>query len=106
MNSDLFKEKVAERMEKDTMITLDDNTMYVLLDETEIDNKKYFFAVRVDNETKNPTTEFEIFEEEVEDGETYMTSLEEGPFKQAILIDFTNNYMYMIGEMMEQQEEE
>ena len=88
------------------MITLEDNATYVLLDETEIENKKYFFAVKIDEKTQNPTTEYEVFEEEIEDGETYMTTLEEGDFKQSILIDFTNNYMHMVGEMMEKGEKE
>ena len=91
-------------MEKDTMITLEDGSIYVLLDETYIDDKKYFFAVKIDNETQNPTTEYEIFEEEIEDGESYMITLEDGDFKQAILIDFTNNYMRMVGEVMEETE--
>ena len=89
-------------MEKDTMITLDDDTKYVLLDETEIEGNKYFFAVKIDKETENPTTEYEVFLEEVEDGESYMSALEESPAKQAILIDFTNNYMHMVGELMEE----
>lgn len=87
-------------MEKDTMITLEDGQSYVLLDETEINEKKYFFAVKIDNETQNPTTEYEVFEEEIEDGDTYMVTLDDGDFKQAILIDFTNNYMHMVGEVM------
>ncbi len=91
-------------MEKDTMITLDDDTMYVLLDETEIEGTKYFFAVKVDSETKNPTTEYEIFEEEVEDGDTYMSALDESDFKQAVLIDFTNNYMKMAGNIVDEYE--
>ena len=91
-------------MEKDTMITLEDGLTYVLLDETEINEKKYFFAVKIDNETQNPTTEYEVFEEEVEDGETYMVTLDDGDFKQAILIDFTNNYMHMVGDLMEETE--
>ena len=89
-------------MEKDTLITLEDGTSYVLLDETEIEGKKYFFSVKIDSETNNPTTEYEIFEEEVEDGDTYMVTLDDGDFKQAILIDFTNNYMHMVGELMEE----
>ena len=91
-------------MEKDTMITLEDGLTYVLLDETEINEKKYFFAVKIDSETQNPTTEYEVFEEEIEDGESYMITLEDGDFKQAILIDFTNNYMHMVGELMEETE--
>ena len=91
-------------MEKDTIITLDDNTKYALLDETEIDGTNYFFGVKLDNETENPTTEYEIFEEEIEDGDTYMSALEESDIKQSVLVNFTNNYMYMIGEMMENKE--
>ena len=91
-------------MEKDTIITLDDNTKYALLDETEIDGTNYFFGVKLDNETETPTTEYEIFEEEIEDGDTYMSALEESDFKQSVLVNFTNNYMYMIGEMMENKE--
>lgn len=91
-------------MEKDTIITLDDDTKYALLDETEIDGTNYFFGVKLDNETENPTTEYEIFEEEIEDEDTYMSALEESDFKQSVLVNFTNNYMYMIGEMMENKE--
>lgn len=93
-------------MEKDTIITLEDNTMYALLDDTEIEGKKYFFAVKLDNKTENPTTEYEVFEEEVEGEDVYMSILDESDYKQAILIDFTNNYMNMVGELMEQTEEE
>ena len=44
-------------MEKDTIITLEDETEYALLDESSIDDKKYFFAVKLDKTTGNPTTE-------------------------------------------------
>jgi len=89
-----------EKVEKETIITLDDNTKYALLDETEADNRKFYFAVKLDNATLNPTTEYEVFEEEIEDNVTYMTPLEEGNDKQAILLDFVNNYMHIVGEMM------
>ena len=101
---ELIEDFKQEYMEKDTIITLDDDTKYALLDETEIDGTNYFFGVKLDNETENPTTEYEIFEEEIEDGDTYMSALEESDFKQSVLVNFTNNYMYMIGEMMENKE--
>ena len=85
-------------MEKDMLVTLDDNTNYVLLDDTIIDDNKYFFAVRIDNETKNPTNEYEVFEEEIEDDDTYLSALEESEFKQAVMLDFLNNYMNSIDE--------
>ena len=90
-------------MEKDTIITLEDNSEYGLLDETVIDGRKFFFAVKVDK-NGNPLTEYEIFEEEIEDGETYMSILDDGDFKQAILIDFTNNYMNMVGSIMDKED--
>lgn len=82
-------------MEKDTIITLDDNSIYALLDETIIDEKKYFFAVKLDNK-KNPTTEYEIFECVVEDDETYMDLVSDDEFKESILVDFNNNYIKMV----------
>ncbi len=85
-------------MEKDMLVTLDDNTNYVLLDDTIIDDNKYFFAVRIDNETKNPTNEYEVFEEEIENDDTYLSALEESEFKQAVMLDFLNNYMNSIDE--------
>ena len=33
-----------------------------------------------------------------------MVTLDDDAFKQAILIDFTNNYMHMVGELMEESE--
>lgn len=91
-------------MEKDTIITLEDETSYALLDETIMDDKKYFFAVKLDNKTQNPTTEYEVFEEETEGEDVYMNALEESDFKQAILIDFTNNYMHMVEDLLEEKE--
>ena len=37
-------------MEKDMIITLDDDTSYALLDETTLQDKKYFFAVTSPNQ--------------------------------------------------------
>lgn len=89
-------------MEKDTIITLDDNTNYALLDETIIEGKKYFFAVKIDNESQNPTTDYEIFEEEQEGEDIYMNTLEDSEFKETVLIDFTNNYMKMVEELVDE----
>ena len=84
-------------MEKGTIITLDDNSEYALLDDTIINEKKYFFAVKVDI-NKNPTTSYEVFVEVYEDGEYFIDVLDESDFKQSILLDFSNNYMKKVGE--------
>ena len=102
MNND-----TSMKMEKDTMITLDDNTTYVLLDETEVEGSKYFFAVKIDEKTniyKNMLLA-RYFEEEVENGDTYMSALDESDFKQAIMIDFLNNYMGVVGDILDETEE-
>ena len=96
-------EREEKIMEKDTIITLEDNEKYVLLDKVELENANYFLALKL-TEDEQPTKEYEIFEEEIEDGESYMITLEDGDFKQAILIDFTNNYMHMVGELVEETE--
>ena len=85
-------------MEKDTIITLDDNVEYALLDKIIIDGKKYFFAIKLDKETKNPTTEYEIFEEEKENNEIYMNLVEDNEFKEMLFVEFTNNYINTIEE--------
>ena len=86
-------------MAKDMIITLDDDTSYALLDETTLQDKKYFFAVKLDDKN-NPTTSYEVFQEDYEDGEYYINTLDESDYKQALLIDFTNNYMEKVGELI------
>ena len=80
-------------MEKGTLITLDDNSEYALLDTVTIDKKKFYYAVKVDSTTGNPMSEHEIFEEYIDGDDVYMDIVEEGDFKQKIIVGFTNNYM-------------
>ena len=80
-------------MKKNSMITLEDGTKYVLLDESIVNDKKYFFAVEINKENEFPTTKYEVLEEVIENDEKYLDFLDECDFKQALLLDFTNNYM-------------
>ena len=91
-------------MEKDMIITLDDNTEYALLDETEVDGTKYFFAAKLDEEG-NPTNDFDVFEEYTEDGEVFMDTIEDETLKKALLVDFSNNYLNTVTDMMLEEEE-
>lgn len=88
-------------MEKDSLITLDDNTEYALIDETTLDNKKYFFAIKVDNTTKEPTDEYEIFIEEKDNNDIYMDIITDDTLKESLMVEFTNNYMNMIKDLKE-----
>lgn len=87
-------------MEKENIIVLDDDSKYMLLDETNIEEYKFFFAVKL-NENDEPTTQYEVFKEVLEEGEIYIDILDDSNYKQALLIDFTNNYMNKIGELIE-----
>ena len=44
-------------MKKDTIITLEDNEKYVLLDQVELENGKYFLALELD-ENEEPTRHY------------------------------------------------
>ena len=79
-------------MEKDTIITLDDNTKYALLDKVTKNKKKYFFAIKLDKDD-NPTTNYEIFELEEINNDSFMNLLEENELKESLFIEFTNNYI-------------
>ena len=78
-------------MEKDTIITLEDNEKYVLLDKVELENANYFLALQL-TEDEQPTRHYEIFEEEIEDGESYMDIVEDQTLKETLMVNFTLNY--------------
>lgn len=84
-------------MEKNTIITLEDDTKYVLMDEITKNKNKYFLAIKLDK-LDNPTTEYDVFELEKEGENTYMNTLEEGEYKESILIEFTHKYIKEIEE--------
>ena len=79
-------------MDINTIITLEDNLKYVLLDKITKNKKKYFFAIKLD-EVDNPTTEYEIFELEKNNKDTYMNIVEDIELRDNIFLEFTNNYI-------------
>lgn len=87
-------------MEKDTIITLEDNEKFVLLDKVELENANYFLALKLTND-EQPTKDYEIFEEEVEDGESYMTIVEDQTLKDALMVNFTLNYQEYVDNYQE-----
>lgn len=63
-------------MKTDTIVTLDGNERYYLVDKTEQDGKTYFLATKL-KEDNTPLEESQIFEEIVEDGTTYLETVED-----------------------------
>ena len=58
------------------IITLDENERYILVDNVELEGKKYYLANKVD-ENNELLPDSQIFEEEYEDNERYMIVLED-----------------------------
>lgn len=79
-------------MEINTIITLEDETKYVLLDKLIKNKKRYFFAIKLD-EQDNPTTEYELFELEKSNKDTFMNIVEDIELRENIFLEFTNNYI-------------
>ena len=79
-------------MDINTIITLEDKSKYVLLDKVIKNKKKYFFAIKLDEED-NPTTEYEIFELEKNNKENFMNVVEDIELRENIFVEFTNNYI-------------
>lgn len=76
----------------DNIVLLENDRKYVLLDEKELDNTKYYFGLRL-NDNEEPTNNYLFFEETKEDGETYLTPIEDENMKGLLLTAFTVNYL-------------
>lgn len=77
-------------MKKGDLITLEDNEKYLLLMDTELEGKKFFYASMVD-ENNNPTSEYEIFEEINEEDGTYMELVEDAEARELLINVFTTD---------------
>jgi len=89
-------------MEKDTIITLEDNEKFLLLDKVELENANYFLALKLTDD-EQPTKQYEIFEEEIEDGDSYMSIVEDKNIKEALMVNFTLNYEEYIENYQEEE---
>ncbi len=89
-------------MEKDTIITLEDNEKFLLLDKVELENANYFLALKLTDD-EQPTKQYEIFEEEIEDGDSYMSIVEDKKVKEALMVNFTLNYEEYIENYQEEE---
>jgi len=75
-------------MKNNTIITLDDNTKYTIVDKVTKNKKNYYFAINLDKDD-NPTIRYEIFEYR----NKYINILEDNEFKEMLMLDFINNYI-------------
>ena len=76
----------------DKIVELENNKSYVLLDETVLDNVKYYFGLRLDA-NEEPTNNYLFFEESKEGVDTFLTPIVDEDMKGLLLTAFTVNFL-------------
>lgn len=79
-------------MKSGQIITLEDNEKYLLLLDTVQEGHKFFYANKLTADEKT-TSEYEIFEETIEDDGSYMDVVEDKGVKEFLLKVFTVDMM-------------
>lgn len=76
----------------DKIVELENNKSYVLLDETLLNNTKYYLGLRV-NEKEEPTNNYLFFEESQEGNDTFLAPITDDDMKGLLLTAFTVNFL-------------
>ena len=74
-------------IEVGNIVTLDNGTEYLLLEELTKNDTRYLYAVRV-LEDETPTDEFVIYEAMVNDGEEFLKEISDKNLYDALIEDF------------------
>ena len=76
----------------DKIVELENNKNYLILDETVLDNNKYYFGLRL-NDKDEPTNNYLFFSEDKEDKDIYLTPINNNDLKNMLLTAFTVNFL-------------
>ena len=76
----------------DKIVTLEDNKNYVILDETVLQDIKYYYGLRLNNQ-EEPTNNYIFFCEYIDGENTYLAPVEEDNIKELLLTAFTINFI-------------
>lgn len=76
----------------DKIITLDNDKKYVILDETILEKKQYYFGLRLDG-NEEPTNNYLFFQEYKEDDNTFLVPINDKNMKGLLLTAFTINFL-------------
>jgi hypothetical protein len=76
----------------DKIVELENNNNYVILEETNLNNVKYYFGLRLDDK-EEPTNNYLFFEESIEGSDTFLTPVEDDDMKGLLLTAFTVNFL-------------
>jgi hypothetical protein len=74
------------------IVELENDKNYVLLDETILNNVKYYFGLRL-NKNEEPTNYYLFFEEVKEGNDTFLAPVEDDNEKKLLITAFTVNYL-------------
>lgn len=80
------------RIMVDNIVELDNDRKYVLLENKEVNDTNYYFALRLDDK-EEPTNNYLFFEEIKEDDETYLDPVEDESIKKLLITLFTANWL-------------
>ena len=75
----------------DYVITLDDNTKYMILDQGNYDGKSYFYTSRID-ENENLTNDFNILEETITNDLITVKTVEQEDLLEALVDYFKSRF--------------
>ncbi len=78
----------------DKIVELENDNKYLILDETLLDEKKYYYSVRL-NDKEELTNNYLFFEEVNDNGEVKLLIVNDEDIKNLLLTDFTVNYLNM-----------
>lgn len=76
----------------DKIVELENNKNYAILDETIIDNNKYYFGLRL-NDKDEPTNNYLFFSEYKDKDNIYLTPITNTDLKGLLLTSFTINFL-------------
>ena len=76
----------------DQIVELENDNSYVLLDETLLNNVKYYFGLRLDK-NEEPTNNYLFFEETKEGNDTFLAPVEDEDEKKLLVTAFTVNFL-------------
>lgn len=76
----------------DKIVELENNKSYAILDETILDNNKYYFGLRLTDKDEL-TNNYLFFEEYKENNGTFLTPISDKNMKGLLLTAFTVNFL-------------
>lgn len=79
----------------DKIVELSDNKSYIILEETILNNNKYYLGLRL-NKNNEPTNNYLFFEETINNNNIYLTPIEDENIKSVLLTSFTMNFLEMV----------